>query len=374
MYFSGEKMSNKKLTHYNMDQIAKENAIINIIYGERSNGKSYQVKHKRGVLKYLNTGKRFILMRRFKEEITNDKIEQYFADVDVNKITDGRYNCITVYRKQLFLSNYDFETASTKRGEKIGYVVSLSTEQNYAGASYLDCEDIIFEEFMSRSEYLADESDKLMNFRSTVDRKRNVTKLWLVGNSISRVCPYIVDWDLHQIISTQKQGTIVTTEIPTGSFDDAGQEITLKCAIEYCRPSGLTSYAIGKHKSMLNTGSWQTDPQPHLPKSYNEYDCLYRFMFLYKSFKFCCEYLKDKESYETCWFIYPYKGKIEDKIVVFSDIIKVSKYWQRDIYNTNFNNKKLNDLFKTFREANIFYSSDLCGTDFKQVIDFTIKK
>ena len=55
-------------------------------------------------------------------------------------------------------------------------------------------------------------------------------------------------------------------------------------------------------------------------------------------------------------------------------MIKVSKYWQRDIYNTNFKNKVLNDLFKTFRENMIFYSSDLCGTDFKQVIDFTIKK
>ena len=62
------------------------------------------------------------------------------------------------------------------------------------------------------------------------------------------------------------------------------------------------------------------------------------------------------------------------KLYHFSDMIKVSKYWQRDIYNTNFKNKVLNDLFKTFRENMIFYSSDLCGTDFKQVIDFQIRK
>jgi hypothetical protein len=31
-------------------------------------------------------------------------------------------------------------------------------------------------------------------------------------------------------------------------------------------------------------------------------------------------------------------------------------------------------LYNTFRENNIFYSDDLCGTDFKQVIDFEIKK
>lgn len=368
-------MSNQKITHYNLDNIAAENAEINLIWGERSNGKSYQVKHKRGVLKYLKTGKRFIYMRRWKEEIRTDLVERYFADVDVEKITEGKYNCITVYRKQLFLSNYDVETGKTTRGEKIGYICALSTEQNYAGASYLDVEDIIFEEFMSRSEYLAGEADKLMNFRSTVDRKRNVVKLWLVGNTISRVCPYINDWGLLPIITNQKQGTIETVELDTGSIDiNTGKEIYLKCAIEYCKNNGQSSYAIGKHKDMINKGSWQTDPQPHLPKSYNDYKVLFRFIFLYKSFKFCSEYLIDKETNETCWFVYPYKGIIDDKTIVISDIVKVSKYWQRDIYNTKFNNPTINKLLQTFRESNLFFASDLCGTDFKQVIDFAIKK
>ena len=92
-----------KIIHYSIDKIDKEDAIINIIYGERSNGKSYQVKHKKAVEKYLKTERRFILMRRWKEEITTEKIEQYFQDVDVFKLTDGKYNCITMYKKQLFL-------------------------------------------------------------------------------------------------------------------------------------------------------------------------------------------------------------------------------------------------------------------------------
>ena len=133
-----------KQIHYSIDNIRKEDAIINIIFGERSNGKSYAVKHEIGVLKFLRTGRRFILMRRWLEEITSEKIEQYFNDVDVYKHTKGKYNCITMYRKRLFLSNYNVETGKTTRGELIGYVVALSIEQNYAGASYLDVDDIIF--------------------------------------------------------------------------------------------------------------------------------------------------------------------------------------------------------------------------------------
>ena len=207
-------MSNRKKIHYNMDNIDKIGARINLIYGERSNGKSYQLKHKKAVEKYLKTGKRFILMRRLREEITSEKVEQYFQDVDVSKLTNGKYNCITLYRKAIFLSIYDNETGKTKRFEKIGYVVALSTEQNYAGASYLDVEDIIFEEFISRSIYLPNECNKLMNFYATVDRKRLKVRLWLVGNTISRVCPYISEWGLHYLISQQKQGTILTKEIP----------------------------------------------------------------------------------------------------------------------------------------------------------------
>lgn len=369
-------MSNKKNVKYNLDSIDAEGSTINIIYGERSNGKSYQVKHKKGVIKYWQTGKRFILMRRWKEEISSEKIEQYFNDVDVFSITDGAFNCITMFKKQLWLSNYDVETGKTTRGDKIGYVVALSTEQNYAGASYMDVEDIIFEEFMSRSEYLGkNEPDKLINFYSTVDRKRKTTRLWLVGNTISRVCPYIPEWNLTKIVSKQKQGTIENVYLPTGVINDDGSEEKIKLSIEYCMPTGESSFAIGRHRDMLNKGSWQTDPQPHLPKSIKNYRSKLKIVFQYQDFRFLAEFLIDKETHEFAWFIYPYNKKIKEKTIVISDKVKISRYWQRNIYDTNFKNEKMNRLlYNTFRESNIFYASDQCGTDFKQVIDFTIKR
>ena len=385
----------REKVHYNIDTIDSLGANINLIYGERSNGKSYQVKHKKGVLKYLEDtytyhdnynnkgniikecvkkGTRFILMRRWREEISSDLIEKYFDDVDIMKLTDNKYNCITMYKKQLFLSIYNNEDGTTKRVEKIGYVVALSTEQKYAGGSFLDVSDIIFEEFMSRGIYISNEPDKLMNFYSTVDRKRGTTRLWLVGNTISRVCPYLNDWGLMEIVKNQKQGEINTIWIPTGEIDDDNIPIMVKIAIEYCKSTGDSSYIIGKHKNMLNKGEWQSDPQPHLPKSYKCYKMLYRIIFQYQAFKFIGEYLMDKENMDTCWFIYPYDGEIKDKIIVFSDVIKTSPYWQKDIYNPLIRNEKLKDLLKTFKESNIFYASDICGTDFKQVIDFEIRK
>lgn len=125
---------------------------------------------------------------------------------------------------------------------------------------------------------------------------------------------------------------------------------------------------------MINTGSWQTNPQPHLPKSKNEYKVLYRFGFQFQNFRFLCDFLMDKTTKETCFFVYPKSTEFRENTIVFSDQVKVNKYWQRDIYSNSIANKNLQNLFSKFRESNIFYSSDLCGTDFKQVIDFAIKK
>ena len=75
----------KNVEHYSIDKIKSLNADINLIYGERSNGKSYQVKHVIALDTFMNSYnklskeslltesvnelKRFFLLRRFEVEI-----------------------------------------------------------------------------------------------------------------------------------------------------------------------------------------------------------------------------------------------------------------------------------------------------------------
>lgn len=384
-----------KVKHWNMDALDKEGASINFAFGERSNGKSYQVKHKKAILprfeelfNYYTSYKdktniikmaieddsEFILVRRWREEITPALVEKYFDDIDIEKISDGKYNMITVYRGEIFLSNWDSSKNKVIRGEKIGYVVALSTEQKYAGASFLKVKNIIFEEFMSRSLYLPHEPAKLMNLYSTIDRKRGVVRLWLVGNTISKVCPYLTEWDILDTVRHMKQGEIVTKWLPTGDFDENGIEIEVKLAIEYCASTGASSFVIGEHKEMLNKGDWQADRQPKLSKSINEYKKLFHMFFIYKGFKFIAYYIQDKENKNCCWFIAPFTKEIKDRELVFSDIIKESPYYLTDVYANINHFRSLNNLLSTFTESNIFYANDITGTDFKQAINFTIRK
>ena len=224
---------------------------------------------------------------------------------------------------------------------------------------------------MERGAYLAHESEKLQILYSTIDRKRGITKVIMVGNTISRICPYLVDWNLLEDMRKLKQGEM--TEIDTGTEyeldPDKIKKVTI--AIEYCRASGGKSLAFGSAKTMIDSGTWQSRPQPKLTESKNKYKIIFRIGFQYKGFRFLGELLK-KDS-NLMWFIYPKKTEFDNKIIVFSDEVSESRYWFRDIYATNLPSRVIK-ILDTFRESIIFYSDDLTGTDFKQAIDFSIRK
>lgn len=353
--------------HYNIDTLASKNALFNLLLGEKSGGKSYQVKHKMAVEHFLETGQRFILLRRWKDEVKSDKIEQYFSDVDIEKLTDGKFNCTTFWRGGIYLSHFDSETFTTTKGVKMGYAIALSQEQNYSSVSFLDVDNIIFEEFMSRTAYIANEANKLMIFYDTVDRKRGKVRLWLVGNTISRVCPYLHDWKLSTTIRDMKQGDIRTIDIKT-------ENNSIKLAIEYCRESKQKSYAIGSAATMISGGNWMSEPQPHLQDSIKKYKVVLRIVFCYADFKFLATLYTNAKGV-LVWFICPKYTAVKKNTIVIG-LVGESVYYNKNIYNLDYRIKNnIRELiYKTFVESNIFYSNDLCGTDFKQCIDFAIKK
>lgn len=62
---------------------------------------------------------------------------------------------------------------------------------------------------------------------------RGVTKCYMVGNTISRVCPYLNEWNLLNSIRNMKKGDII--EVKTGNkIKVNGVEIDSSIAIEFC--------------------------------------------------------------------------------------------------------------------------------------------
>ena len=356
-------MSNKKKVYYSLKIILGFKALIMLIFGKKSNGKSYQIKH--FVLEnYLKDETRFIYLRRFKDEITQGRVERYFNDVDVMKLTEGRYNCIVAFRRKIYFGVYDQETCKVQKCEHIGYYMSLSQEQNESSGSFLDVGNIVFEEFMSRTNYLPGEAKKLMYLYSTVDRNRKTTKLFLIGNTITRACPYLISWGLLETIKHIKQGEIRTMKINDGEGND------YNLAIEFCKgDAGGSALMLGDAAENISSGEWYSEPQPKLPGSYNDYEILFRFVIIRQGFRYLCELLTDRQA--LFWFIRPKKGDIKPKTIVVSDKPNINRMYFLTINDVIMNLGKVNGqigrIFSTFSESNIFFCDDLTGTEFKQL-------
>src|SRR6185312_11526668 len=109
------KAAPKKMKYYSLTNILKKKATYNIIFGERSNGKTYAaLRH--GVKHYLKTGGQLAVVRRWKEDITGKRASGIFeglnANGEIERLSGGKFQGVTYYAGRFFLCNYDEESGS----------------------------------------------------------------------------------------------------------------------------------------------------------------------------------------------------------------------------------------------------------------------
>ena len=67
--------------YYSLNRILKKNCTYNVIFGERSNGKTYATL-KYGIEEYFKTGGQLAIVRRWKEDITGRRASDMFSAID----------------------------------------------------------------------------------------------------------------------------------------------------------------------------------------------------------------------------------------------------------------------------------------------------
>ena len=80
---------------YSLSRILAKNADYNVIFGERSNGKTYATLLY-GIKEYLKTGKQMAYIRRWREDLSGKRAESLFSNHVANgviqELTDGKFN------------------------------------------------------------------------------------------------------------------------------------------------------------------------------------------------------------------------------------------------------------------------------------------
>ena len=114
-------MANKK--YYDIKNLLSTNSAYLMLLGQRSNGKSYQVKYTCVSDAYNDKGL-MIYLRRWASDIKQKEVSTYFDDVPVKDITNGEYIGITAYQGEIFFYNLN-EDKEIVRGKLVGRYCDL---------------------------------------------------------------------------------------------------------------------------------------------------------------------------------------------------------------------------------------------------------
>ena len=348
-------MKNK---YYSLKKILNENADYNIIIGERSNGKTYSTLEK-VLTDYVKEKKQGAYIRRWKDDIQGKRADTVFNALcqndTVKKLTNEEYETIIFSRGAWHLAKYDSETRRMKADKNpFCFAFALSDVEHDKSTSYPNVYNIVFDEFLTRRYYLPDEFVIFMNVLSTIIRDRENIKIFMLGNTVNKYCPYFDEMGLKNI-EQMKQGNI--------DIYSFGNE--LKIAVEYCNPTkdGKKSnkyFAFDNPRlNMITKGAWELAIYPHLPQGYKikPNNIIFSFVIQFNNKKVGCDVINQND--DIFLFIRPKTTEIKE-----GDLVYTLDYTPYNMTRKTFLNPidKMDSKIKSFFTCNrVFYQSNDLG-------------
>lgn len=325
------------MKYYSLNKINKKNATYNVIFGERSNGKTYATL-KQVLENYFNDGSQFAYIRRWSVDVQPKRMNNLFnaiiEDGYLEKLSGGKFTAIFYRTGRFYLCTYSDKGKPIYNEEDvIGYAFSLSENEHNKANSYPRVTTIIFDEFLTNKIYLPDEFILFMNTVSTIVRQRTNVKIYMLGNTVNKFCPYFKEMGLSNIL-TMKQGTI---DVYTYG------ETKLKVAVEYADSKKKFKknnfyFAFNNPKlKMITGGAWELNIYPHAPVKWKPKNIVFTYFIDFNDSIFQCEIINKDDNVFTYIHEKTTPIKNPDK-----DIIYTLDYNPKINYNINIL-KPLND-------------------------------
>ena len=325
------------MKYYSLNKINKKNATYNVIFGERSNGKTYATL-KQVLENYFSDGSQFAYIRRWSVDVQPKRMNNLFnaiiEDGYLEKLSGGKFTAIFYRTGRFYLCTYNDKGKPIYNEEDIiGYAFSLSENEHNKANSYPKVTTIIFDEFLTNKIYLPDEFILFMNTVSTIVRQRTNVKIYMLGNTVNKFCPYFKEMGLTNILS-MKQGSI---DIYT--YGDS----KLKVAVEYADSKKKFKknnfyFAFNNPKlKMITGGSWELNIYPHAPIKWLPKNIMFTYFIDFNDSLYQCEIINKDANVFTYIHEKTTPIKNPDK-----DIIYTLDYNPKINYNVNIL-KPLND-------------------------------
>lgn len=348
-----------KIKYYTLKNILAKDARYNIIFGERSNGKTYAVLNY-GIEQFIATGKKIAIVRRYEDDFRSKRGASMFEGLVSNgvitKLTGGEWNDITYYSGRWYFSRYDEDIAKrVTDAEPFAYAFSLSSMEHDKSTSYPDITTILFDEFLTRTRYMTDEFVIFMNVLSTIIRMRNDVKIFMLGNTVNQYCPYFVEMGLKHI-KEMKKG-----DIDVYTYGDSG----LRVAVEYAdnpnkgKPSDVYFAFNNPKLHMITGGAWEFDIYPHKPFDFTPADIKFKYFIKFDGEMLQCEIVKYKKSWIT--YIHRKTGDLKqpDKDLIYTTENDPRPNWRKKITKPTSELEK--KIASFYMKDKVFYQDNEVG-------------
>ena len=354
--------------YYSLEKILSEDSTYNIIIGQRSNGKTYSVIDE-CLNTFLEKGIPSVYVRRYDESITATNIFKLCTPHinDLIIMSKGEWNNFEYKNKTFYLTQIDDDGKKLKTSPPFLYCVGLNSWEHKKGQDRGLVHFILYDEFLTRDTYLTDEYVKFMNLLSSFIRDRIGTKIFMIGNTVNKFCPYFSKFKIN--MKEIKPGFI---------YNFKYGETTL--SLEYCKESMNTSKVNKKYfdfpekqLDMIKKGYWEISSYPHL---YNgkideckRLDCIY---IHFSEHTLRWELLQD-ESGNVLSFLSPSnfdKALTSNKIFITQDSLTLldSKWCFGEIPK----NRLTQFLVKSWKSGKMFFATDDVGDIFDNWMKMTI--
>lgn len=257
----------KSKDFYDPRTLLGKHADINVIWGQRSNGKTYAyLKH--ALETYKDFKRTFVYVRRWAEDITVKNMAKLMDPLPVEKIF-GKGFVIKFWRGAftLYDEREDIDDDDRQPPEVLGWAIALNQVAHTKSQTFINVKILILDEFLQlkTERILKDEYDAWEQTISTVLRTTNDAEIYLLGNSVCKYSPYFTPYGIDP--NSMKQGEIKVIELP----NEVGEPTTV-CA-EWCKYNPKIGERTSKYvrgSKMAKTGEWEIQDVANLPHCDNE--------------------------------------------------------------------------------------------------------
>lgn len=353
-------MSDNKLKFYSYEPILSYNCKYNVIFGERSNGKTF------GALEialkdYVENGKQSAYVRRFFEDMRGKRGETLCHSLEsegrIKSLTNGKWEFVKYYSSRWYLARHGLNDKVITDENPFMFGFALNNMEHDKSASYPKICNIFFDEFITRQYYLKDEFVLFMNVLSTIIRQRDNVKVFMIGNTVNKYCPYFKEMGLKHI-SEMKPG-----DIDIYTYNNPG----LTVAVEYAKMGEKSAkkksdsyFAFDNPKlEMITGGAWELEIYPHLPCKYKPKDVVLNYFIKFDERILHCEIVQLDDIIFT--YIHEKTTPIQDEEndIIFSTEYNPRPNWFRNIRRPR--NKLDQKISQFFREDLVFYQDNEIG-------------